>query len=84
MTCLLLALWILACLILSNLYSSVFYSLLTVPHEQLIDTVQDIFRVAQTDSHTIFVRNNSIFQKRFLDATPNEHLFYAIGQHLNR
>lgn len=55
-----------------------------MPRVDLIDTIDDIIEIAQSDSHTIFVWQGSLFQQRFLDATPEERLFYAIGQHLRK
>lgn len=77
--------WMLALLILTNLYCSVFYSILTVPrYERPIDTIENIAQIARSDSHFILVRRQSTYSRRFTHASPDAGLFYAIGQHIRR
>lgn len=82
---LLFAVWIVAAFILVNLYSSSFYSHLTIPSlEPTIDTLYDLRRAADSDSHRIITMKDSSYYSAFMGA-PQEHtLFHAIGRHINR
>lgn len=83
---LLLATWMITSLILSTVYCTLFFALITVPqYERPIDTREDLLRVAQSDSHFLLTRGHSAFQTMFIYARRNQNaLFYEIGRHMNR
>lgn len=81
----LVGLWMLSLLILSSLYSSVFYSILTFPrYSRPIDSIEDIQAIAQTDSHWILPRQQSTYARRLMGAPLGSGVFTLIGQHLRR
>lgn len=82
---LLFAAWILAAFILVNVYSSSFYSYLTLPSlEPTIETLTDLERAADTDSYKIVTMKDSSYYSAFISAPPEHKLFHAIGRHINR
>lgn len=84
-TRLLFAAWILASFILVNVYSSTFYSYLTLPSlEPTIESLYDLREAADTDSYKIVTMNDSSYYSAFISAPPEHALFHAIGKHMNR
>lgn len=77
--------WMLSSLILSNCYSSSFYSLLTLPeYSDTIDSLADLEEAAVHDTHNIVTWKDSSYLSEFMYATNSNRLNYAIGQHINR
>lgn len=71
--------------ILATYYGSSFYAVLTLPeYAAPVDSVEDILKIVQQDSHRLLMRQNSALLPAFLRAHPEDRLFYAIGRHLNR
>lgn len=81
----LITVWILAVLILSNSYSGCFYSILAIPEFELpIDTVADIQKVSQFDRGYIITLADSSYLQMFITSVKEGGIFYLIGQHMNR
>lgn len=80
--------WMLSCIVLSNIYSSVFYSMLTVPeYGRPIDTLVDLAHIASSDSHRILMKAHSGFQQRFQYSSAAKDaplIDRLIGEHINR
>jgi len=77
--------WLFATLILSTAYSSIFYSILTIPiYDKPIDTIDDLVRVAKSDSHYLLLKGNSFYYTLFSKAKPRYTLFYTIRLHFER
>ncbi len=81
--------WMISCVVLSNIYSSVFYSMLTVPEfGRPIDTQADLARIASSNSgYQILMKAHSGFQQRFQFASASSDaptLDRLIGLHINR
>ncbi len=76
--------WILACLVLANAYSGVFYSLLALPKtEEPVDTIDQFLEHITAHDHLELVGSVYISQL-FLQASPANELFHRIGQRFNR
>lgn len=81
----LLTVWMFASLILTNIYSSDLYSILTVPiSSRPIDTIDDIIDSAQSDHHYILMVNYTNTWSHIINSKPNDGMYHIIGQHLNR
>lgn len=79
------AFWILGALILSNAYSSSFYSILVVPaFGNPIDSIDDLIRVAQSDSKFIVMNGRSIYWYDLVNAKADNYVYHTLGMHLNR
>ncbi len=77
----------LAALILAQIYNSIFNSIITVPeYDPPIDSVADLLKAINDDSHLIYLAANfGVFKYAFLKATPERNrVFHQIGRHLNR
>lgn len=80
--------WILASLILSIIFSSIIYSVLTIPeYERPIDTLEDLLRVARDRTKSLIVRSNVAQWNEFLQASrantsAQSKVFRTIGTHL--
>ena len=76
----------LAALILTAIYNSIFNSILAVPQFQApIDTIDDLIGAIKDDSHQIFLGQNfELFRKGFIKSRPDNKVFYQIGKHINR
>ena len=84
-TRLVLAFWILGALILSNAYSSSFYSILVVPvFGSPIDSIDDLIKVVQSDSKFIAMNGRSIYWYDLVNAKADNYVYYTLGEHLNR
>lgn len=74
----------LACLILNNAYSGLFYSLLALPkREPPIDTVEQFLAYITVNRRVELVRS-AYTNVLLLKASPENELFYRIGQRFNR
>ena len=70
-------------LILSNAYSGVFYSILTIPeYDPPVDTLGDLMKLVKSDKVTIISSAN--VHHDFEHAGPDNEVYYKIGQHLRR
>lgn len=80
------AVWMLAALILSQIYISIFNSIITVPeYEPPIDKITDLLNAISDDSHYIYMAENfGIFRRAFKRASARNRVFHQIGRHLNR
>ncbi|KAH9401370.1 hypothetical protein TYRP_016754 [Tyrophagus putrescentiae] len=81
--------WMISCVVLSNIYSSVFYSMLTVPEfDRPIDTQADLARIASSNSgYQILMKAHSGFQQHFQFASASNDaptLDRLIGLHINQ
>ncbi|KAJ6221968.1 hypothetical protein RDWZM_000513 [Blomia tropicalis] len=82
---LLIGIWILVAFILTNTYSSSFYSILTIPvYEKTINTIRDLATAAIHDTHYILTWPNSSYTSIFTKADPSNKPFYEIGKHIIR
>lgn len=82
---LLYASWMLASLILAQVYSSTFYSALTLAeYEQSIDTIEDLFTAVNHDTHWIYMRNYTFIYTFVTKSTPQDGLLWQIKQHMKR
>lgn len=80
----LITVWVLAVLILSNSYSGCFYSILALPEFELpIDQIADIQKLSQSDRGYMITIADSSYLQMFLTA-PEGGIFHVIGQHMNR
>lgn len=81
----LITVWILGVLILSNSYSGCFYSILAIPEFELpIDTIADIQKISQSDRGYIITLTDSSYLQMFLTSVKEGGIFHLIGQHMNR
>lgn len=82
----LIATWMLASLILANVYSSIVYSILTIPeYNPAIDTVQDLVRAATYDTHYVTLKDMTFSHAMTMSAKPSDHsIFYILKQHIIR
>ena len=77
--------WMFVSLILANIYSSTFYSILTITeYEHPIDSVEDLFIAATQDTHWIYIANRTFFNTLVNKATPQDGLIWQIKQHISR
>lgn len=76
----------LAALILSQIYISIFNSIITVPEYQPpIDKITDLLNAISDDSHFIYMAENfGIFRLAFKRSSARNRVFHQIGRHLNR
>lgn len=84
---LLLASWFLFTTLLFNLYSSGLYSFLAFPiYERPIDTIDDLLRAANGDTHTILTYSKSTFLSPSLtpDTEYYSSIFNSLRQHMLR
>lgn len=83
--CLLVGLWILSALILGTFYTSIHFSILTLPRtSKPIDSIEDLIEVANSDSHQIVLSKASLLRQLILSSNKKDRLFYSIKKHLNR
>lgn len=81
----LITVWILAVLILSNSYSGCYYSILAIPEfEMPIDTIADIQKISQFDRGYVITLADSSYLQMFITSVKEGGIFYLIGQHMNR
>ncbi len=81
----LVGLWIVSTLILSTFYTSIYFSILTVPQTtKPIDSIEDLIEVANSDSFQVILTKNSLLHQQIMTSNKDDCLFYAIGQHINR
>jgi len=79
------AVWMLSVLILANCYTTLLYSMLTIPeYAPSIDTLEDLETAAKTDSHYILTWSGSSYLSQLIYAEPENHFYYTVGQHINR
>ena len=79
------AFWMLSCLIMSNAYSSIFYSILTVPkYQDSVDSVEDISKIAQSDSRLLFIRDKTSTLNSILKAGRDDEMYHQIRKHFER
>lgn len=79
-----LASWMLVCLVLANAYSGLFYSLLAFPEmETPIDTIQQFLDFISTNTDVELV-SSDYSKQLFLQASPENKLFYRIGQRFKK
>lgn len=84
-TRLILAFWILSAFILSNAYSSAFYSILVVPvFGKPIDSIDDLIKIVKSDSKLIIMNGRSIYWYNLVNAKADNYVYYTLGKHLNR
>jgi len=77
--------WILSALILSNGYSSSFYSILIVPeYDPPIDSTQDLIRSAQSDSKRIVMNGRSIYWYDIAHSDEDNYVYFEVKKHLER
>src|SRR5699024_3152582 len=78
--------WMLSAVVLVTIYSCFFYSSLTLPKfEPLVDTVDDLVRLAQSDHYRVYQKNGSTnIRKLIVSSLPEHGPLYIIGQHINR
>ena len=80
----LVAAWILACLVLSNSYSGLFFSLLTLPHtEPPIDTMEQVLEYI-TANKKLELICSAYSEELILGASPENELLYKIAQRFKR
>ncbi len=79
------AAWLLACLVLANAYSGLFYSLLTLPKtERPVDTTEQMFEYLDTHPQ-LKVIVSAYTERLFLGASRQQNALYArIGQRINK
>ncbi|KAI2796417.1 hypothetical protein BLOT_015361 [Blomia tropicalis] len=74
--------WITMTLVLTTSYSSIFYSILTIPeYEKPIDDIEDALEFMERDSRTT-IFTSAIYYKHFMKAKPNNQLYYSLGQYI--
>lgn len=84
-TRLVLAFWILSALILSNAYSSAFYSILMVPvFGKPINSIDDLLEIVKSDSKLIVMNGRSIYWYDLVNSKADNYVYYTLGKHLNR
>lgn len=72
-------------LVLTNLYNSVFFSLLTVPeYRNPINTIDDLLNSIRDDNYAVITLQNSSYLKEFNVAKPIDRIYYEIGRNINR
>ncbi len=77
--------WMIACLVLSNAYSGIFYSLLALPQtDPPIDTVHQFLQYILVTDKKVQLVSNAYTEALFLKATPENELYYQIGQRFNK
>lgn len=80
--------WIISGFVISTHLSSVFYSSLAFPaYEAAIDSLEDIARVATSDSRYLLTKDRSSMYASFSNAKPEvgeENILYQIGEHMRR
>ncbi|KAJ6221786.1 hypothetical protein RDWZM_000331 [Blomia tropicalis] len=82
---LLYSIWLLAMLIMTNAYTSVFYSTLTIPaYEKAIDTIDDLLNVVNDDTFKVCVLPKSGINSVLVYAEPNAGVYYSIAQNIVR
>ena len=78
-----LAAWILVCLVLSNAYSGIFYSLLTLPQlEPHVETVEQFLEYIEANRQLELV-TNFYMEDRILKSGPENELFTRIARRFN-
>lgn len=71
-------------LVLTTSYSSIFYSILTIPeYEKPIDDIEDALEFMERDSRTT-IFTSAIYYKHFMKAKPNNQLYYSLGQYIKK
>ncbi|KAJ6221788.1 hypothetical protein RDWZM_000333 [Blomia tropicalis] len=82
---LLYSIWLFAMLIMTNMYTSVFYSTLTIPeYKKAIDTIDDLLTVIKDDTFKICVLPKSGINMMLLNAEPDAGVYYSIAQNFVR
>lgn len=72
--------WALGALLLSDAFSSMFYSALTKPmHEAPIDTVADLLQAVATNSHYVTTQNHSAVLSKILGAPAEDPVYSSIA-----
>src|SRR5699024_10640131 len=72
----LLAIWLLASLILSNLYGGEFYSKIAVPEYETIDTIDDLQRALESGGYIL--KSIPFLAGLIRKATPEDKLYYQM------
>lgn len=77
--------YLFACFILSNVYSSLFYSVITVPTlGKPIDTLADLISATSTDSVRLAFKDNAIFKTAIYTSSPKNFIYHHLLQHCLR
>lgn len=77
--------WMIFCVVLSNYYNCIFYSILTIAiHEDPIDTVSDLVNSIEYDQYQVFTYKDSSFLEQFIHPEKENELFNSIGANINR
>ena len=75
----------LSALILTNCYSSSFYSILTIPaYESTINSLEDLEKAANSDTYNMITWKDSSYLSELIYAQKDQRLYYALGQHIKR
>lgn len=76
--------WMFVCLVLANAYSGLFYSLLVLQEtEPPINTIEQFIEYI-TENTKLELVSSDYTEQLFLQAKPENELFYRIGQRFNR
>lgn len=79
------AVYLFASLILSNAYSSLFYSAITVPqYHRPIDTVADLISATGADKVQLAFKDEAAIQVAIYSAQPGRRFYYHLLQHCLR
>ncbi len=74
-----------AALLLSDAFSSMFYSTLTKPmHKLPVDTVADLLQAVSTNSHYVVTQNNSAVLSRILQASADDRVYSSIARQMHQ
>ena len=75
--------WMFSVIVLAIAYSCSFYSMLTLPQfEQLVDTVDDLVLLTETDQPKICLEE--YVKSFFAKIDPNSGSLYTLSRYLNR
>lgn len=75
--------WLLGCVLLANLYVSVYFVLMSLPeYQKPIDTIDDLNQIALSDPRTrITTYADSLYYNRMVEATAGDY-YYALGANI--
>ena len=78
------AIWILMAFILTNAYTGVFYSILTIPeYENSVDKIEEMTHLIDSDSVQLIT--SEIWSDHFSNANQKDNeLYFRFGQHIRR